>query len=465
MDRTDTGPNPAAASLDHLLETNRIRLGSAHRSRLAWLVARFGDPIVWDRNQAAPGATPLSARQLIIVTEPPTGPDVELLYRALHSKCVIVIPFGENPAFDFLKSKLKDFGTVGPCGADGPHELWWGGLTWSAISHGEETGKAPLVISCYPADAEEGTALRLRRALAAHRLDFVVEAVNKTVPGQLLGFEKARFILDAWEKQQRPILWIEPDAVIVEPPSLLAKIDCDFAVHKWSRSELSARTLYFGRSGAAETLLRTWHELSATYSGVWDGYVLDQAWSLVCSQRSLDTVWLPHSYHATPAARGPRNRPVIIHNIDATISSLGPDLGFPRALRAARRASRTGAPESLIVIKSRQAGQGAVTVILNDIRPTGSRVVAESIEAIAAAFDNDPGGFEHLELSLCAWQEDVKAVTSAAKLANNRILEIAPSKELPADMFRRLAEDKPAHGRLVRLSGPDTSGGASHGYH
>jgi len=92
-------------------------------------------------------------------------------------------------------------------------------------------------------------------------------------------------------------------------------------------------------------------------------------------------------------------------------------------------------------------------------------MVAESIEAIATAFDKDPGGFDHLELSLCAWQEDVKAVTSAAKLANNRILEIAPSKALPADLFRRLAGDKLARGSLVPLSGPGTAGGAPRGYH
>ena len=459
MTRTDTGRNPAAASLDHLLESHHIRLGGAHRSRLQWLMARFGDPVVWERDRPGHGG-----RRLIIVAEPPTGPDVEFLYRALHSKCVVVIPFGENPAFDFLKSKLKDFGTIGPCGADGPHELWWGGLSWSVISNGDETARAPLVVSCYPADTDQGAAVELRRALASLQLDFVVEAVNNTQPEQLLGVEKARFILDAWETHQRPILWVEPDAVVLDPPSLLAKLDCDFAVHKWNRCELSARTLYFGRSEAAEALLRTWHELSSNYSGVWDGYVLDQAWSLVGSQRALDTVWLPHSYHATAAARGPRNRPVIIHDVDAAMSTLGPDLGFPKSLRAARRASRTGAPESLIVIKSREAGQGAVTVILNDIRSTGSRMVAESIEAITAAFDRDPGGFDHLELSLCAWQEDVKAVTSAAKLANNRILEIAPSKELSADMFRRLAEDKPALGRVVRLSGADPGGGASHGH-
>lgn len=461
MNRTDAG-NPDAASLDHLLDSNHIRLGRQHRLRLQWLVARFGDPVVWDRHQATSGG-----RRLIIVIEPPTGPDVELLYRALHSKCVVVIPFGENPAFDFLKSKLKDFGTVGPCGADGPHELWWGGVSWSAISNGQEAGQAPLVVSCYPADAEEGTALKLRRALASHRLDFVIEAVDNVIPGEVLGFEKARFILDAWESQERAILWIEPDAVVADSPSLLAKLDCDFAVHKWNRCEISARTLYFGRSGAAEALLRTWYDLSSTYRGVWDGYVLDQAWSLVCSQRSLDTVWLPHSYHATPAGRGSRSRPVILHNVDATMSSLGPDLGFPTALRAARRASRTGAPESLIVIKSRQTGQGAVSVILRDIQSIGSRAVAASIEAIAAAFDKDPGGFDHLELALCAWQADVTAVTSAAKLANNRILEIAPPKDLPTDLFRRLAEsaDKPAGGRVFYFSETGVTGGSPRDYH
>ncbi|WP_204277281.1 hypothetical protein, partial [Klebsiella oxytoca] len=85
--------------------------------------------------------------------------------------------------------------------------------------------------------------------------------------------------------------------------------------------EISSRTLYFGRSGAAETLLRTWDGFSSTYPAVWDGYLLDQAWSLISSQLALHTIWLPRSYHEAAGGRGRRSKPVIIQNVDAGMTS------------------------------------------------------------------------------------------------------------------------------------------------
>ena len=72
-----------------------------------------------------------------------------------------MIPFGENPAFDFLKSKLTEFGTVGACGADGPHELWWGGVSWQESAD----TPTPLVVSCYPRALGEMHAFHLKRSL------------------------------------------------------------------------------------------------------------------------------------------------------------------------------------------------------------------------------------------------------------------------------------------------------------
>ncbi len=153
------------AALDLLLRSHSIRLCDRQRQRLEWLVARCGKPIVWDKQRDVAGAP-----GVIIVIEPPTGPERGAILHALHPGCVVTIPFGENPAFDFLKSKLTDFGTIGASGADGPHELWWGGRGWPAAL--ERTAAAhPLVISCYPrADNHDG-AERLKESLDALGLD------------------------------------------------------------------------------------------------------------------------------------------------------------------------------------------------------------------------------------------------------------------------------------------------------
>lgn len=442
MNQSDTGPISASCeALNRLLDSNHIRLGERHRNHLDWLVAHFGKPVIWSGAESV-----TSGSRLIVVVEPPTGPQVDLLVRSLHAACAVIIPFGENPAFDFLKSKLKDFGTIGSSGFDGPHELWWGGLHWSSLPHrGPE--QLPLIVSCHPRSAGDDAASGLRQSLIALGLDFLIEAIDTASPNQMLGREKTKFILNAWETSRRPILWVEPDSILESSPVLLTRVNCDFAVHKWNRCEMSARTLYFGRSAAAETLLRTWHDFATGYPAVWDGYALDQAWSLISSQLPINTVWLPRSYHEASGGRGRRSNPVIIQRVDATTSDLGPDQGFPRALRAARRASRTGAPEALVAIKSQQEQKSeqdlrcAVTVILRDIQSADARTVAAAVDSVVAAFKKDSGGFGQLELSLCLWREDLNAATAVATVAKNKILNVTPAEKLSSNLFRSFAQN------------------------
>src|SRR5471032_2219832 len=113
------------SDIERLLRRNGIRLGEPQLRRLNWLVRRFGPPILWESS-----GHPAAHQGLVVVIDPPHGAGAELLCRSLHTDSVVAIPFGEDPGFDFLKSKLTDFGTVGACGIDYPHELWWGGLGW-----------------------------------------------------------------------------------------------------------------------------------------------------------------------------------------------------------------------------------------------------------------------------------------------------------------------------------------------
>jgi hypothetical protein len=490
MDRTESANSTCSCeALEQLLLASRIKLCEPQRRRLAWLVARHGAPVVWDRQSPSP-----RGHGVVIVVEPPTGPSAESFYRALHSRSVVVVPFGENPAFDFLKSKLRDFGTIGTSGADGPHEFWWGGTGWSTILHGIEDFQArpkpvgaskrpqqakaahdrnstrcvcgaaetrpPLIVSCYPRNADPAKISRLTRSIEALGLVHVVEAIDTAVPERLLGYEKASFIQETWTRQDRPVLWVDPNAVLASRPAALTDIDCDFAVHKWNRWEMGPRTLYFGRSNTAEALLNTWHCFTSSYPEVWEGYLLDQAWSTVASQVPIETLWLPRSYHA--AANDPKSRsaPVIIHDFETTTENFGPDPAVSNGLRVARRASRIGAPESLVVMKSTADSERAVTVILRDVQTTGARALAANLEAITRAFAADPGGYGHLELSLCPWREDVMATISAAGFGNNQVLEIAASDDLTDDLFRRFSQsaDRASRRNVVQLAHPPKNG-------
>jgi len=454
MNQTDkTDQTSPSAQLERLLETHHIILGERQQQRLSWLVERYGEPVVWDRRESHPGDA-----RLIMLLDPPTGPATEFFFRGLHPQSVVVIPFGENPAFDSFKSRLTDYGTAGPSGADGPHELWWGGSSWSDLTKSGSSDSFPLIVSCYPRGTREHEVARLTRSLTSHHLDFVIEAVDTADSHSLRGCEKANFIAAMWEKHDRPILWIDPDALLADPPSLLTHIGCDFAVHKWNGWSMSTRTLYFGRSAAAKAILQTWQMFSSSFGSIWDGHVLDQAWSLVSSQMALDTVWLPRTYHAASVGHGPQHYSVVIHNVQATSADLDPDQGFPNAARTARRAGRTGAPEALLLLRAEkkydESLSDAVTVIIRDIHSAGTRTVAALVEAVARAFVHDSGGFSHLELSLCSWQEEVKATIEVAKASNHKILEIVPSKTIPDDMFRKFsgAAGRQAEGTVIRWS-------------
>ena len=435
------------AAIERLLRPNGIRLGRPQLRRLAWLAERFGTPLLWEN-----GRHPTVDGGLVIVIDPPNGAGAELLCRSLSAGSVVAIPFGENPHFDFVKSKLTDIGTVGACGTDCPHELWWGARAWPVLQPGGATTKTPLrVISCYPARLGEKHAWRLKRSLTQLRLDFDVQPIEAVFDDRMFGFEKADFVARMWDQHGGPLLFVEADAVLRKPPILPAQLGCDFAAHRWNRWEMSARTIYFGASATAETLVKTWQDLSATYPSVWDGYLLDQAWSLTSSQMPLDTVWLPRSYHAAADDVDARRHATILHDLSAADINLGPDPDFADLARGARRAGRTGAHDSLLVINSKSPSKTGITVILRDFEASGAREVAASIEAVTDAFATDCGGFGRLELSLCPWKEDVRVAREAARQANNRVLEIAPSQELSGDLFRAFAQSHTA-GRVVAIA-------------
>ncbi|WP_309296313.1 hypothetical protein [Bradyrhizobium sp. Ce-3] len=435
-------------NFDQLLAVNGIRMGVAQRQRLAWLSARLGRVAV---HQA--GSVPARDHGVIILVEPPTGPAAELLYRSLRTDCAVVVPFGENPAFDFLKSKLTDFGTIGPS-FDGPHEMWWGGLNWRPIAPeaGARSGAELRVVSCYPHALGDDHARALREKLAEFDIACDIAPIDTADGETMRAPEKSAFMLRMWEEHREPLLFIEADATLSEPPLLPSHLACDIALHKWNRWEMSARTLHLGRTPAAEALLRNWHHIATAYPGVWDGYLLDQAWSLTSSQMALDTAWLPRSYHAPAEDAGTPRHTTIVHNLPTDNSDLGPDAEFGVAMRAARRASRSGGRDTMIVIKSQAASNDAITVILRDIATSDAREMAASIEAVTGAFAADCGGFGRLELALCPWQDDIRAAKSAAKSANNRIIEIAPWQALPTDLFRTVSQSCDA-GSVVVMAG------------
>ena len=420
------------------LRADGIRLGSQQGRRLQWLSQKFGPMVQWS------GDAPPRDGRTIIVIDPPTGAGAELLHNGLTAHDAVVVPFGENPAFDFLKSKLTEFGTVG-ASADGPHELWWGGLDWH-VPDAAPAADALRVVSCHPGTVGDLHTYHLRRSLERLGIAFDIEAIDGHSSGRLTAADKAEFIMRMWQRHREPLLYVDADVMFQAIPDIPRLTGCDLAVHKWNGWEMSARTLYFGRSQAAEAMLTTWHDLASSYPDVWDGYLIDQAWSAVTSQIALDTVWLPRSYHALAGEADVRNA-TIVHNLKPANADLGPDPDFATMVRSPRRAGRVGAPESLLVVSSKAKSDKAVTVILRDVESSGARATADSIERLTSAFVADCGGFARLELALCSWQPEVRIAREAAFLADNTVFEIVPGQELPANLFQAMTAAEAARHR------------------
>lgn len=169
--------------LDRLLRSGGVRLGRAQRDRLDWLFKQYGAP--------RDDFSECRRSGVIILKEPPSGAAAELFCRSLTPACAVVIPGSENPGFDFLKSKLTEFGTVGPCGADGPHEMWWGGIGWSKfLSAADSSTVRPRIVSCYPRGGDATAAFALRHSLERFDLACHIEPVETQLSGRILCFER-----------------------------------------------------------------------------------------------------------------------------------------------------------------------------------------------------------------------------------------------------------------------------------
>jgi hypothetical protein len=450
------GFHPAPPDFDSVAPCaalEEFRFGHNQHDHIETLIGLCGSPIVWNPLQLE-----ATDRKLIVVTRPLNGAQIESFKRSASPQSIVLIPFGENPAFDNLKLRLATYGTITSSPHDGPHQLWWGGVSREPVLP-PTAAQFPLVVCGHPNEGasapEPEDIAKLSSSLDRLGIAYSVETVDHVMPGHLAGIHKIDLILKQWQRSDRPILWVDRNAVFCRPPELLTAFKCDFAFYKARGWQFATKTLYFAKTAGAERILRTWKKLAESYPAIWEGYLLDQAWALVSSQSALSTLWLPRTYQAPPASSRVQESGIIAYSpADATNE---PDAmaHFPANLVQARRSDRTGCPEAQIVLNSQKGqGQHGTLMVLVEAAPaTDPHAVASTLERIVAAFRHDPGGFSQLEVSLCRDQDDLAAFTAAAGQMDNRILSLDPTGSLPADTFRSFGErfaDGPRN-RIIRL--------------
>ncbi|MDB5654678.1 MAG: hypothetical protein JWQ94_2291 [Tardiphaga sp.] len=423
-------------AIDELFLSNHastLCLGETQRLRLLRLMQRYGTPVLWDGESTvtAPGV-------VVFVMHSTTPTKIDALVGALHENSIVVLPFGENPIFDFFKSRLKPYGSIGSQGAGAPHHVWWGGLKPLAVPTGMYRKEDTLFVSSVGSVVDGAYPGQLAMDMKRLNLDFALD-----LPGRRTGgLAKVNFIIAQWEQTSRPVFWIDPGASVRQHPLLPQALQCDFAVHKSPSGEMQPGALFFQQTEPARALLDVWQRLSRAYPDLPEAFLLDQAWTLASAQRQIETAWLPGGYWK-PGRPDIRDEHAVIQYDPAGIR-LQPEEYLTWRCQRARRFGRHQAPEAHLMMAGTTRTRGSITVLLRDVLASDAAAVGGAIEAVAQAFAHDSAGFAQMELVLCAWDEDVDMVMQIED--DSWVLLTDPSERLELDAFSQLDISAPVAG-------------------
>lgn len=406
-------------TLKALLAERGYHIGDTQLQRLCECADIDDTVTVWDKD------CDVSQSSVVVVDEAPNPPQVHALRRALSPHATVIIPYGENPAFDYLKSRLRCRGVIGTQAPEAPHLIWWGGRS-------SKTQKSCLgdllnahVVSCVrPNTPQDTTAALFAKALDVFGISYTIERNEAFVSCDESAPLRSRLLLTAWETTTKPLIWLDPHST-ADLTSLDINVErADFAAIQ-SSTGLSTGFLYFGRTSAAYELLESWRNLCVEYSRLSAEYLLDAAWAMVSSQRTLVTKWLSPQRSGADEACAPNAWP---HAFEQHM------LTTP-AQRRARKAGRTGSPEPHCIVNSPFPGRGPLLLVTH---AQGSAAqTASLVRSAATAFAAKDGGFSCLGILVC---HDKDEAADAIRLTNDGwILYALPGLVLEPETFQRLS--------------------------
>lgn len=407
------------------------RLGAIQVERLRRLLAGRTHVLRWDGSNSvsAPNAA-------VIVCEAAHAARVQTLIDDLDENSIVILPFGENPAFDHLKSRLHAHGSIGAQGHEAPHHIWWGGLRPPAVKTGMYRREDTLFISSFrAATAAEQDAGNLARDFGRFRLDHAVEAVSPDITLASQATAKVDFIIRQWTKSCRPVFWIDPQSTLGAHPLLPQATGCDFAACRDANGAILPDALFFHQTEAARELLDIWQRLTTSHPNLPESFLLDQAWTLIASQRQMETCWLPETYRRADEALTRDSAVIARKSIAPDDNPLAP---YAAPLQSGRRFGRHQAPEAHLIMKGAAGGtRGPITVVIRDVLGAAAADVGQAVEATTSAFSANSGGFSQMEIVLCGWNEDVDSVLQIEDYS--WVLMTDASERLNEQSFLRLS--------------------------
>jgi hypothetical protein len=181
------------------------RLGAVQLNRLRQLARDSAELVLWD------GAGEVTTPAALVVLEAPDAAGLRTLIGSLHDNAVVVLPYGENPAFDALKTRLYPYGSIGAQGTAAPHHLWWGGVKPQATRSGVYYKQDTLYISGFPEKwPHEDAAVLLAADLRRLDLNHTVEPHLPDIDPANQTAIKIDFIIRQRAGTNLPVFWLDP---------------------------------------------------------------------------------------------------------------------------------------------------------------------------------------------------------------------------------------------------------------
>jgi hypothetical protein len=412
-------------SLNSLLSQRDIRVGAR---QLDLLYGAIGDGPATMLDAALQTGTDST----IVIDEPPGPAQVEALCQSLQPAATVVIPFGENPAFDFIKSRLRCRGTIGACAPESPHQIWWGGSRYAPVEPCASILQgAHIVSSVRRRTPEDRAALRFEHGLDALGISHTVQRTDSYIYCDTEIDLRSRQLLAAWETTDKPLIWIDASGGPDLSTLSVNLTGADFSAIPTTESRFSTSLLYFARTSAAHALLRHWNKLCREFPNLTADYLLDAAWAMISSQRHLVTAWMT-AEERQPVINAVNLYPGYPFDLEAR------QIASPTATqREARRSGRTGAPEPICISKGKLATGKQVTMVTTS-NTVSAHQVAATVNSALDAFDADDGLFGLFGIIVC--RTETEAVQVIEGMTDGWIFYVLPGTQLPGDTFNLLAE-------------------------
>ena len=181
----------------------------------------------------------------------------------------------------------------------------------------------PTVISYFTVDTPyEAEAEVLKLSLESVGYSYIVCGVKGLGSWQKNTQLKAHFILTMLEEQPgQPLLYLDVDAIMVQPPTLLDDLKADIAaVHFRKRSEFLSGTIFLGNTPICRHIVKEWIKINEQFPETlpngklaWDQRTLKMA---IDKTEAVDYVELPQEYTwitELTQKYAPELSPVIMH--------------------------------------------------------------------------------------------------------------------------------------------------------